>query len=223
MLTGSQREPPTVYSGLTRSPSNSDRKGRIGQPAHLIDAQALPPIEEVAPDITQRTTGARCERQAGSRLFAPDWPGRSERAYTGTAMPVSVLHPETPESAARLPAAIDEQLDLQLFKALADPTRLLVLACLIKCGRRCSVSEVAECCSVDFSVVNKHMKVLAAAGVLSAEKEGRTVWYAARCSDLCERFARLIDAIAEWCPNLDQPGHKGVAGSCCSASDGGGH
>ena len=57
-------------------------------------------------------------------------------------------------------------------------------------------------------MVNKHMKVLAAAGVLSAEKEGRTVWYAARCGDLCERFARLIDAIAEWCPNLPQAGRN---------------
>ena len=119
-------------------------------------------------------------------------------------MPVIKTHVDTPHSALRVRAAIDDRLDQQLFRALSDPTRLLVLSCLVKCGRPCSVSEVAECCDVDFSVVNKHMKVLAAAGVLSAEKEGRTVWYAARCGDLCERFAQLIDAIAEWCPNLPQ-------------------
>ncbi len=132
-------------------------------------------------------------------------------------------HPQSPELALRVKADIDEGLDLDLFRALSDPTRLLVLSCLVKCGRRCSVSEVAACCDVEFSVVNKHMKVLAGAGILSAEKEGRTVWYAARCGDLCERFARLIDAIAEWCPNLGKGGRRSPGTPCCTGSrDGGG-
>lgn len=135
-------------------------------------------------------------------------------------MPLLNAHPDTPESAIRVKAAIDARLDQQLFKALSDPTRLLVLSCLVKCGRPCAVSEVAECCAVEFSVVNKHMKVLAAAGVLSAEKEGRTVWYAARCGDLCERFARLIDAIAEWCPNLPKTGRRTSGTPCCARSSG---
>lgn len=88
------------------------------------------------------------------------------------------------------------------------------------------MSEVAECCDVEFSVVNKHMKVLAAAGVLAAEKQGRVVWYRARCGDLCERFAHLIDAIAEWCPNLPQGSSSASPGNaanragkvCCSGS-----
>jgi DNA-binding transcriptional ArsR family regulator len=136
-------------------------------------------------------------------------------------MPLYTVQPDSPESALRVKAAIDKRLDQGLFKALSDPTRLLVLSCLIKCGRPCSVSEVAACCDVEFSVVNKHMKVLAKAGVLSAEKEGRTVWYAARCGDLCERFARLIDAIAEWCPNLAQPGGTRASTPCCAAPRGG--
>jgi ArsR family transcriptional regulator len=138
-------------------------------------------------------------------------------------MPLSARHPDSPESALRVSAEIDHRLDLQLFKALSDPTRLLVLASLIKCGRPCSVSEIAECCAVEFSVVNKHMKVLAAAGVLAADKEGRTVWYAARCGDLCERFARLIDAIAEWCPNLPETGRKTTGSTCCANSPGDRH
>jgi ArsR family transcriptional regulator len=131
-----------------------------------------------------------------------------------------IAHSDTPASALRVKAAIDERLELELFRALSDPTRLVVLSCLVKCGRPCSVSEVAECCEVEFSVVNKHMKVLAAAGILSAEKTGRTVWYAARCGDLCRRFARLIDAVAEWCPNLPEPGRKASGPACCAASRG---
>ncbi len=130
---------------------------------------------------------------------------------------MSRCHPESPETALRVNAAIDDRLDPQLFKSLSDPTRLVVLSCLIKCGRACSVSEVARCCDVDFSVVNKHLKVLAAAGVLSSEKRGRTVWYAARCGDLCERFGRLIDSIAEWCPNFGASGPARDGESCCAA------
>jgi len=143
-----------------------------------------------------------------------DCPG----VYSGIAMPVTSCQPASPRIAAGVRAAIDRRLDLTLFKALADPNRLLVLSCLIKCGRPCSVSEVAECCEVEFSVVNKHMKLLAAAGVLSAEKRGRTVWYAARCGALCERLSLLIDAIAEWCPNLGPRARRSSGTPCCAPS-----
>ncbi|MCC7389129.1 MAG: winged helix-turn-helix transcriptional regulator [Phycisphaerales bacterium] len=120
--------------------------------------------------------------------------------------------PASPRHAARRRATVDKLLDPDLFKALADPTRLKLLACLIKCGRRCSVTEVAECCSVDFSVVARHLALLARAGILDAEKEGRTMWYAPRCPDLCARFRALADAIEVWC---------GSAECCDPNSDGG--
>lgn len=126
-----------------------------------------------------------------------------------------VRHPPSPRAAIGVRAALDERLDRRLFKALADPTRLVVLSCLIKCGRPCSVSEVAVCCGVEFSVVNKHLKVLAAAEVLTAEKRGRTVWYAARCGHLCRRLESLIDAIAEWCPNLTPAATRSLGSPCC--------
>jgi len=130
--------------------------------------------------------------------------------------------PKTPRAAARRRAAIDERLDQELFRALSDRTRLRLLACLIKCGRPCSVTETAEACAVDFSVVNKHLKALAAAGVLSADKRGRVVWYAARCGDLSQRLAALIDAIAEWCPNLvaGSPEPRSSGATCCGAAPG---
>lgn len=114
-------------------------------------------------------------------------------------------------------AALDRRLDQQLFKALSEATRLQVLSCLIKVGRPCSATEVSACCSVEFSVVNKHLKVLAEAGVLSAEKRGRTVWYAARCGELSRRLSALVDAIAEWCPNLPAPAARTDGAPCCAA------
>lgn len=106
----------------------------------------------------------------------------------------------TPRQAARKRAAVDRQLDVELFKALADPTRVKLLACLMKCSRPCSVSEVADCCAVDFSVVARHLGLLARAGVLESEKKGRTVWYQARCAVLSSRLRLLADAIDECCP-----------------------
>lgn len=135
-------------------------------------------------------------------------------------MPVSRPHPPSPAAATDVQAVLDDRLDLSLFKALADGNRLHVLSCLVKCGRPCSASEVSESCEVEFSVVNKHLKVLAAAGVLEAEKRGRTVWYAARCGDLTQRLSALVDAIGEWCPNLPGRGAKPAGTPCCSKGAG---
>jgi ArsR family transcriptional regulator len=106
---------------------------------------------------------------------------------------------------------IDERLDPGLFRALCDPTRAALLSCLAKCGRGCSVGEVAECCSVDLSVVSRHLALLARAGVLEAAKDGRTVRYRVRYRDLARSLRGLADAIDGCCP----PGSGGRDGGCC--------
>ena len=104
----------------------------------------------------------------------------------------------TPKHASKKRAKIDKLLDPELFKALADPNRSRVLACLIKCARPCSVTEVAECCSVDFSMVARQLAALANAGLLDARKDGRTMWYTAKSTDLASGFRALADSIDEW-------------------------
>lgn len=92
-----------------------------------------------------------------------------------------------------VPGALDALLEPGLFRALGDPTRVLLLRCLAKCARPCSVSEIAECCDVDMSVVSRHLRVLAGAGVVHAEKRGREVLYAARY----DHVAGLLRALAK--------------------------
>src|SRR5262245_47160515 len=94
--------------------------------------------------------------------------------------------PATPKQAARCCGPIDGLLNPELFKAFADPTRLSLIACLAKCGRACSVGEVAECCAVDFSVVSRHLALLARSGVLEVSKKGRTVFYGVRYAELSQ-------------------------------------
>lgn len=118
--------------------------------------------------------------------------------------------PATPRQAARRRAPVDRLLDPELFKALSDPTRVKLLACVLKCSRPCSVTEVAACCSVDFSVVARHLTALARVGLLEATKEGRTVWYAPCSDSLASRLRQLADAVDACSAN-----------SCCGDAEGG--
>jgi ArsR family transcriptional regulator len=118
--------------------------------------------------------------------------------------------PATPRQAATRRAPIDRLLDPELFKALADPTRATLIACIAKCARGCSVGEVAECCSVDISVVSRHLSLLARAGVLAAEKQGRVVRYSVRYEHLCASLRDLADALEQCAPC-----EGGSCGGCC--------
>lgn len=117
--------------------------------------------------------------------------------------------PATPRQAARRRAPLDRCLDPELFRALSDPTRLRLFACLAKCARPCTVTEVAACCEVDFSVVARHLALLARIGVLEAVKEGRTVWYTVRFESLASSLRSIADALEQCCAGRDE-------GECCA-------
>lgn len=119
--------------------------------------------------------------------------------------------PATPKLAAACSGPIDTLLDPVLFKAFSDPTRVSLIGCIAKCARGCSVGEVAECCSVDISVVSRHLALLARSGVLEVTKDGRTVFYRVRYSQLSRSLRLLADALDQCNPE------KGGArnGKCC--------
>lgn len=119
--------------------------------------------------------------------------------------------PATPKQAAACCGPIDGLLNPELFKAFSDPTRNQLVACIAKCGRGCSVGEVAECCSVDISVVSRHLALLARSGVLKATKEGRTVLYSVRYESLAGTLRALADALDACCPEKGGAGR----GTCC--------
>ena len=113
---------------------------------------------------------------------------------------LSKQRPATPKQAATRRSALDDQLDPELFKALSDPTRASLLACIAKCGRGCTVGEVAECTSVDLSVVSRHLALLARSGVLEATKEGRAVRYSVRYAEVAAALRSLASALEGCCP-----------------------
>lgn len=113
---------------------------------------------------------------------------------------VTKQRPATPKQAGRRSSPLDKALDYELFKALSDPTRVRLLACLAKCGRMCSVTEVAQCCSVDFSVVSRHLSMLEDVGVLESQKQGRTVYYRVEYERLSSSLRELASAFEQCCP-----------------------
>lgn len=106
----------------------------------------------------------------------------------------------SPTQAATCCRPVDGMLDPAFFKALGDPTRVRLLGCLVKCGRACSVTEIASCCSVDLSVVSRHLQSLARAGLLEPTRSGRTVWYQVRYAHLARTLRELADAVEDCSP-----------------------
>ncbi len=88
----------------------------------------------------------------------------------------------------------------RLFRALSDPTRLAILVRLAGGGGEMTVSEVARCCPVDLSVVSRHLAVLREAGVVSAARRGKEVFYSIRFGELAGSLRAIADALEACCP-----------------------
>jgi ArsR family transcriptional regulator len=80
----------------------------------------------------------------------------------------------------------------ETFRALADPTRVQLLALLMGRGGQANVSALAELVHVDTSVVSRHLRELARAGLLEVERRGRERWYRLRYDVLIEQFGELV-------------------------------
>ena len=82
-----------------------------------------------------------------------------------------------------------------LFKALSDETRLHILLCLASCPCVQPVSAIAGCCSVDMSVVSRHLAVLRRAGVVDVQRQGKLALYSVRREAFAGSLRALADAI----------------------------
>jgi len=86
-------------------------------------------------------------------------------------------------------------LEADFFKALGDPSRLAILLRLLRLSRPVNVSEVAACCPTDLSVVSRHLARLRSTGVVTAQRQGKEVYYSVPCSRLAEALRTMADAI----------------------------
>ena len=81
------------------------------------------------------------------------------------------------------------------FQALADPTRLRILALLRV--MELSVGELAQVLGQSQPRVSRHLKILADAGLLERRKEGSWVFLTLTAPEKAEPVFALLDAIAD--------------------------
>jgi ArsR family transcriptional regulator len=93
-----------------------------------------------------------------------------------------------------MPVATMETLPLaDLFQALADPSRLRIVALLSR--MELSVGELAHLLEQSQPRVSRHVRILADAGVVERRKEGSWVFLAIAAP---ERTGPLLDLVGQW-------------------------
>lgn len=101
-----------------------------------------------------------------------------------------------PDCARPIFAETIEQLDL--FKALADENRLLLLGRLASAERPLTVTEASSCCGIHISGVSRHLAILKQAGVAIAEKRGREVVYRVAFEPVVEALRVFAGTLDRW-------------------------
>lgn len=82
-----------------------------------------------------------------------------------------------------------------LFHLLGDPTRLrIVLSCL---PAPIAVGEMAATLDLSSSLVSHHLRLLRAARIVKAERQGKQVFYSAADAHITGVLADMLEHIAE--------------------------
>jgi len=91
----------------------------------------------------------------------------------------------------------------ELFGALADPTRRLLLQRLLSKGPA-SATTLAAPMAVSRQAIVKHLQALETAGLVAAAREGREVRYTATPERLASAVGWLLDAGGSWDRRIDR-------------------
>lgn len=82
-----------------------------------------------------------------------------------------------------------------LFRLLGDPTRLrIVLTCV---DERRAVGSIAESLGLSPSLVSHHLRLLRAARILRAERQGKQVFYVAADQHISDMLTEMLEHVAE--------------------------
>ncbi|MEM7195331.1 MAG: metalloregulator ArsR/SmtB family transcription factor [Pseudomonadota bacterium] len=81
------------------------------------------------------------------------------------------------------------------LKALGEYNRLSLVNELCQCNAPQNAMCLCDCCSVDSSVVSRHLKVLTQEGVVRMERKGRERVYSLNRSEIARKLRSLADQI----------------------------
>jgi ArsR family transcriptional regulator len=92
----------------------------------------------------------------------------------------------------RASRAADLERAAELFHALADPTRLRILAC-VRAAEQC-VCDLTDALDAGQSRLSFHLKTLKDAGILQDRRQGRWVYYSLN-REAMDEVAELIQSM----------------------------
>lgn len=90
----------------------------------------------------------------------------------------------------------DEIVELaEMFRLMSDPTRLrIILACL---NEPVAVGDMANSLGLSASLVSHHLRLLRAARLLQADRQGRQVFYVVGDDHIRSMLTDMVDHVAE--------------------------
>lgn len=93
------------------------------------------------------------------------------------------------------------------FRALGDPSRILILNLLATAGRPLSVQQIVDRLDVGQSTVSHHLKILADTGFVLAERQGTSTLY--RVNERClECFPSAAEVVMGLLPRYSVRGQR---------------
>ena len=102
------------------------------------------------------------------------------------------------------PTDISLEVAASTFAALGSEQRLSVLRCLVRAGNDgLAIGELGKRTGVTGSTLTHHMKILAQAGLVRQEKQGRSIICAAVAYDAVHQLSHFL--LRECCADSSQP------------------
>ncbi|WP_137130512.1 helix-turn-helix transcriptional regulator [Rhizobium sp. FY34] len=113
---------------------------------------------------------------------------------------------------------MDEKQAVAMFGALSQDTRLSIIRMLVVAGPTgMAAGAIAEAAGVSPSNISFHLKELERAGLVTAERESRSIIYAAAYDQLSGLIRFLMEDCCAGRPEICEPA-TALAAACCVPS-----
>ncbi|MBE6185356.1 ArsR/SmtB family transcription factor [Heyndrickxia ginsengihumi] len=89
----------------------------------------------------------------------------------------------------------NDEIRVQIFKALADETRLEIIRMLKHVDKEISCGEVGENINISKSTASYHFKILREAGLISTRKEAQTKYVQLRLDTFETYLSHFLDSL----------------------------
>ena len=110
---------------------------------------------------------------------------------------------------------MNKETALLALAALGQDTRLEVFRLLVRAGAEgVPAGEVASRLGIVQNTMSAHLKILGHAGLVRAEREGRTIRYVADMTGFRDLLAYLMEDCCNGAPELCQPVIQAVTCKC---------